>query len=255
MFAAQRLENIKKIMLQQENVNIVTLCNLLNVSDATIRRDLEKLENEGFLFKTHGGAILSKQGEERKDISQIPRYVEKDNIASQCVKLVEEADNIFIGAGATCFMLSQKLKNFPGITVVTNSIGVADELQDHVKKVYLLGGEIYTVSETKYTLNPYDDDDFKHVFLDKVIISADGVDLQVGLTSDNLRLSNLYKQAIQKANYTITLMDNSKFGRISLYAICPLAEIDCIITEPNLPDQYNEFFFSNNIQFVTASPL
>jgi len=122
-FLAERLVKIREILLERKSINITTLCKLLNISDVTIRKDLERLEEEKFLKKIHGGAVLSKGVDNRYSQTKdtFLYYKEKQQIAGEAVKLIETFNNIFIGLGSTCYLFAKLLFGYNNVRVVTNN--------------------------------------------------------------------------------------------------------------------------------------
>lgn len=253
MFAAQRLEKIKKIMYAQKNVNIATLCEILNVSDVTVRRDLEKLESDGFLFKTHGGAVLI---EKEPNISaldaEIENYEAKSKIADLACTLIEKGDSIFLGPGSTCYILSKKLKDIENITIVTNNISALGELTPHIKNVYLLGGEMSYENRMLYSLDQRNPQLLEGTYVNKVFIGISGVELKAGFTANNLGLSIVLKQAAKTSKNVIFLADHTKFDKIGLYQVVPIDFPRCVVTDEKLGDDYKQYFYEHDIKVLTA---
>jgi DeoR/GlpR family transcriptional regulator of sugar metabolism len=261
MFAAQRVEKIKEIMLEHKNINVAALTELLHVSDVTVRKDLEKLQDEGFLRKTFGGAVLieQEQGQNQKDEQSlqqlkpevtITNHAAKAYAAALAAKQVEKGDTIFLGSGVTCYLLSKMLKELKDLTVVTNNVNALNELVPHVAKVFFIGGEIVYQEGMISTSSEKVDDYFKGIYVNKAFTSATGVDLMAGLTVNHSISTFIFRKIQEMASSWTLLVEESKFGKRGIYQIAPLEAPDCMITN-NLPDEYKKVFEEKGIKVIT----
>lgn len=257
MFAAQRLEKIKEIMHKHHNVKVSSLTELLGVSGVTVRKDLDTLQAEGFLKKTFGGAILvtdnsnveTKQNRENQD-SIIENLEIKEYIAELACQHIEHGDTIFLGSGATCFLLSKKIKELRNLTVVTNNVNALNELIPHVSKVYFIGGEIVFQDGMISTSSEKVDDYFKGLYVNKAFTSATGADLLAGVTVNHNISTYTYKKIQEMASSWILLIEDEKFGRRGIYQIAAIDAPDCIITN-HVPDEYRNVFEDKDISVIT----
>lgn len=251
MLAAQRNEKIKEIMSEYKKIDVTTLSDRLRVSDVTIRKDLEKLEKEGFLKKIHGGAILK---EERSVLNEIDLEIHnlegKRLIAELAFKTIKKGDSIFLGSGSTCYMFARKLKELKDITVVTNNINALQELVPNVKNVFLLGGEIayhggILLSSGKKTGNYLED-----IQVNRAFTSITGLDLDAGLTVNRSISSFLYDTLKTAARNWTLLVDHTKFDRVNLYKVASLDEVDCIICD-KINERYRKEIIKKDKQLIS----
>ncbi len=251
MLAAQRVEKLKKMMVKYKKIDVVTLSDTLQVSDVTIRKDLEKLEEQGFLKKIHGGAILKeKQKENTSPIINVDHLEEKEKIAKLAVKTIKRGDNIFLGSGTTCYILSKMLKELTDITVVTNNINALIEIAPFVKNVYLLGGEIayhggVILSSGKRADNHLDD-----IQVNRAFTSISCLDLEAGFTVNRSVSTSLYNSVKTIAKNWTILADHTKYNRVGLYKVATISDIDCIVSDQTI-EKYNEYFSQNGVKFLT----
>ncbi|MHA6260210.1 DeoR/GlpR family DNA-binding transcription regulator [Sporosarcina sp. CAU 1771] len=248
MFAAQRIEKIKEIMLEHQNVKNSLLIELLGVSGVTIRKDLDTLQNAGFLTKSFGGATLNTGENNTKgnnSSSQTDVYIEdievKEYIANLAFQHVEKGDTIFLGSGATCYLLSKKLKELKDITVVTNNVNALNELAPIISRVFFIGGEIVFQDGMISTGSEKVDEYFKDLYVNKAFTSAAGADLVAGITVNHAISTFTYRKIQDMASSWILLMEEEKFGRRGIYQIAPLNSPNCIITN-KIPDEYRTVF-------------
>lgn len=130
MLSATRRQKIKEILMEKKSVTVTELCNIFNVSDETIRRDLKKLEQEGIIEKNYGGAILKEGVSIVPPISQRSKEFiqEKERIALEAINRIKEGMVVILDTGTTTQQIARKLKSFQHITVITNGINIVNEL-------------------------------------------------------------------------------------------------------------------------------
>lgn len=230
VFQEERLRGIMKILEKENRVLINDLSKIFNTTSVTIRKDLDQLEREGFLKRTHGGAILHKPLFHGLALIEKEKLHadEKKRIADEAVKLINEGDVIILDSGSTTTQLARNMKNLKGITVITNAVNIALELATSDLEIILTGGSFQKDSST--LIGPLADDVLKKVSADKLFHGVDGVDYELGLTTPNIIEANTSRVMMQRAGENILLVDSSKFGRRSLGVICQIKEINKIIT-------------------------
>lgn len=253
MFPGQRIDAIKKMLKEQKSIDIVTLCDTLQVSDVTVRKYLDKLEKEGFLTKMHGGAMLADNMEDEADNdSTIEEQDEKEQIADLAVTIIEDNDSIFLGPGTTCYLLSKRLKNIKNLTVVTNNVNALEELAPYVKNLYFIGGEIVYDNGIMYSHGPKALAHLEGMFVKKAFITVTGIDFKAGLTMNQTLLLEIIKKINSISKKVIILADYSKFDRIGLHQIAAIDEYDCYVSNEKLDNKYKEYFFDKNIKILTS---
>jgi DeoR/GlpR family transcriptional regulator of sugar metabolism len=230
IFQEERIRGIIKILEKENRVLITDLCKTFNTTAVTIRKDLDLLEKEGVLKRTHGGAILHKPlfhglalNEKEKLHSD-----EKERIAAEAVKYISEGDVIILDSGSTTSSLAKKMKHLKGVTVITNAINIAMELANTDIEIILTGGSLQKNSST--LIGPLADSILNKISADKLFHGVDGVDYEIGLTTPNIAEANTSRVMTKRAGEDFLLVDSSKFGRRSLGVICQIKEISKIIT-------------------------
>ena len=230
IFQEERMRGIMKILEKENRVLITDLCKTFNTTAVTIRKDLDILESQGALKRTHGGAILYKPlfhglalNEKEKLNSD-----EKERIANEAVKLISEGDVIILDSGSTTTQLARKMTNLKGITIITNAVNIALELANSDLEIILTGGALQKNSST--LVGPFAEDALRKISADKLFHGVDGIDYEIGLTTPDITEANTSRVMMQRAGENILLVDSSKFGRRSLGVICQIKEIDKIIT-------------------------
>jgi len=265
MFAAERQKKIKEILLEYKQINVSSLSKLIGVTEATARKDLEVLEKEGFLEKTHGGATLIDNGSSfpvsvmSSQIDTDIYKVDKKKIAEVCCKIIKSGETVFLGAGSTCFHIAQAIRentDFKNLVVITNSIGVMQVLYglDNVN-VITVGGQLmkglpYPASYGKIAIAQ-----LKELFVTRSFFAVDAVSTQHGYMLSSTESADFIEQLIKQSMESYVVADYSKFDKISLLKLCDLDGIRHIVTNENIPDSYKEYYYNNHIQLFTTAKV
>lgn len=260
MFAAERLERIKSIMLQRKVVNISTLTEILKVSDVTVRKDLDKLEKDQFLRKTHGGAVLIENqdlelGEQDPSELTIDHRVLKEQIAEIALTMVDEGDSIFVGGGTTCYLLCKKLKEAKNITIVSNNISGLNEAAPYFPNQYIVGGQMLYKNGFISTGGAKSLSYLEGIFVNKAFISVDGVALDVGYTTNEITQLDIFQQVHKIARQIIVMADYTKFNQFGIHRIASIEFADCVITNEKVDNKFKESLFKKNIKLLTSYNL
>ena len=230
MLAGVRHHKIKEMVDEKGTIRVTELSKMLGVTDETIRRDLERLESEGKLIRTHGGAMSTK---EEEDVPHFQREVihqdEKMSVAKEALKLIEEEDIIFLDASSSALYLARLIPDMR-LTVLTNSIQVCVVLSGHSKITVISTGGTLSARSMSYVgqaaLNTLD-----FYYVDKFFFSCKGLDEAWGI-SDGNELQALVKQkVIERATKRILLLDHSKLGKKAFARISSCSVIDTIIVD------------------------
>ena len=237
MLARQRQAFILDRVREDGAVRVAELVRALGVSDMTVRRDLEVLHDRGLLEKVHGGATLLagtalfEPGFAAKSALQ---QAEKDAIAEAAVALVEPGMAIAVSAGTTTYALAQRLAYVPGLTVVTNSVPVADVLHHSgpADQTIILTGGVRTPSDA--LAGPFAVAALRTVHVDLVFMGVHGMDLRSGFTCPNLLEADTDRALIEVGRRLIVVADHSKWGVIGISSIARLDQADVLITDSGI---------------------
>ena len=230
IFQEERIQGIRKILERENRVLVNDLCKTFTTTTVTIRKDLDLLEKEGFLKRTHGGAILNRplfQGLPLSEKEKLHLH-EKECIADEAVKMIHEGDVVILDSGSTTTQLARRMKELKGVKVITNAVNIAFELANSKLEVILTGGVLQKNSSTM--VGPLAEDVLGKISADKLFQGVDGIDYEIGLTTPDIAEANTSRVMMQRAGEKILLVDSSKFGRRSLGVICPVKAVDKIIT-------------------------
>jgi DeoR/GlpR family transcriptional regulator of sugar metabolism len=237
VLARQRQTLILDRVREDGGVRVADLARDLGVSDMTVRRDLELLHNRGLLEKVHGGATsrpgsaLFEPGFAAKSALQEP---EKDAIAEAAVALVMPGTAIGISAGTTTYALARRLVDIPGLTVVTNSVPVADVLHQAARsdQTIILTGGVRTPSDA--LVGPFAVAALRTIHVDLVFMGVHGMDPHSGFTTPNVLEADTDRALVASGRRLVVVADHSKWGVIGISSIARLEEADTLVTDDGL---------------------
>ncbi|HHV98910.1 MAG TPA: DeoR/GlpR transcriptional regulator [Clostridiaceae bacterium] len=256
MFGVQRLNKIREIILELEFVSVSTLSEMLGVSEVTIRRDLEKLENEGFINKTYGGAVLNKDYKSEKDVilkqeSNNEAEDEINLISRIAVQMIQENNAIFLGGGPIGRSIAKNIADTKRILVITNDVFVATELFDKANvKVTVAGGDL--VPSKGIMIGPRVIKTLQEVHVNKAFIDVQGVDFKFGYSVESYDESNIIKEIMKNADEAIALADYKKFNSISYTKLGELDLFKIVISNKEIPENYKKYYYDNFIKLYTT---
>lgn len=249
MLAIERRNKILSILQKESRVVVSDLSTTFNVTEETIRRDLEKLEKEGYAKKTYGGAIINENV--NVDLPYTVRkkanVSNKQRIAEMISSLIEDGDHVMMDASSTAVYVAKHLKNKKNITLITNSIEILIELADMTGwKVLSTGG---TLKEGSLSLVGYQAENMISNFhVDKAIVSCKGIDIEKGVTDSNEMDAHIKKLMFDAANVKILAADSSKFNRISFTKISDISDIDVLVTDSELDGKWIQTLHTMNVK-------
>ncbi len=236
---------------REKSVLVKNLSKQFGVNPETIRNDLTFLEKEGKLKKAYGGAYLPEGV--RNDINVRIRETiflkEKKAIARCCVNYIEDGDTLFLDCSTTSLHIAKNIINKNSLTVVTNSMMVANELSNNVNvKTILLGGVLDNHSlsvlgvKTISNLSDY--------YVDKTFVSCRGLDIESGITDSNEEQAKVRRMMLERGKTGYLILDNTKFDLISFISIGDISLVDCVITEKDISNDWKEHFKRNNVKLI-----
>lgn len=250
MYQEERLISILHFLNEHKRISVEQICNLLNVSRDTARRDLVRLEEESAIIRTRGGAILPSQHLEVKDYSHRLETVsnEKRVIGNRGAKLINEGDSIILDASTTVQVCAEEIQT--ACTIITNSINQADVLSSKPNvNIYLLGGELH--KEHRFLFGSSVVEKLSHYFVDKAFIGVVGIS-ESGLTSAHEADGLVKQKMISQAKQVIALADHTKIGVTGFYKFAELQEIDLLITDKTPENSFLEWLKKYNVELLVT---
>lgn len=253
LIPAQRHERIREYLEVHRVARTADLCEMLGVSEATVRRDLEYMEAQGILERTHGGAILTQR------VPLAPEYAhrartrtdEKRSIGALAASLIEDGDVIFINGGTTCTQVVSHIRNKPNVTVVTNNVMAALEASNADFRLILLGGLF--VGWTNSVAGPFAVEMVRQIYADKAFIGVEGISPKFGCTVPSEDEAQLVREMIRRTRGPVTVVaDHSKWGAVSNFEVAPLSRIHRLITDGGLDASARAELAAHSVEVLIA---
>ncbi|MFF2446629.1 DeoR/GlpR family DNA-binding transcription regulator [Neobacillus sp. NPDC058068] len=248
MLVAERQRKIVELVNDRLSIRVSELSKIFSVTEETIRRDLEKLEKENLLMRSHGGAVSVEKDQSEPSYleREITNVGEKKAIAVEAVQLIEPGDQIILDASSTAWYVAKELPDIP-LTVVTNSIKVAIELSKKEQiKVISTGGQL--LSSSLSYVGPLAERSLSFYHVNKAFLSCKGVHLENGLSDSNELQALLKGKMMETADKTILMVDSSKFGTRAFSQIASLSNVDSIITDSKIAKNTKKQLEENKIK-------
>ena len=255
LMPAERQEYIVNLIQQKKGVRVSLLSQVLSVSEVTIRRDLEKLEEQGLLERTHGGAILTQR------MRQEPLYIQKERIHTEAKRaigkaaasLINEGETIFVHSGSTTRQIFSHLGHIPRLRVITSNAAAIAELGNREESIELIvvGGTYRWQSNS--LVGPIALATIAQINAAKTFLGVDVISLQHGLTTPIQAEAEIARAMIEQTRGTIIVVaDHSKIGVVAEFVSCPLKKVGAIVTDATLDEDWRESLAAEGIGIVVA---
>ncbi len=237
MTKEERHQLILDTLIKHESAQVSDLSAALEVSAVTIRKDLTELENGNKLYRSHGKAILINPYINNRSVNEKEKLAteEKNAIGRAAAEMISKDDSIIIASGTTVHALARNIKPIHKLTVVSASLQVSEILTaNEAIEIIQLGGTLRHSSNS--VVGKYAEQVLPSFCCSKLFLGVDGIDLEFGLTTTDVREADLNKEMMRTAQKTIVLADSSKFRRRGFSKIANIEDIDIIITDAGVPD-------------------
>lgn len=238
MLIEERRQHILSLIQKQGRVLVDELSTSLNLSQITIRKDLDYLESKDLLVRTHGGALPAQAGalsdptiQEKEEL----HHEEKVKIAKAAAAMISEGQCIILDSGTTTTEIARSLSSLRHLTVITNALNIAADLARSNFEIIMIGGTLRKNSLS--VVGPLAEDVLKEMHADIVFLGVDGFDTKIGLTTPNLLEARVNRAMAEAAEKVVAVCDSSKFNRKSLSLIVGASAIDHVITDSNLSSE------------------
>ncbi len=253
MFAVERQKKILDTLKNEGSVWVSKLSHELGVTEETVRRDLEKLEKQEALVRTHGGAIPIAESNHEMSLEKRKHLNAdiKERLAKEAVKHIVPGDVVFLDASTTTFYMARELKNLKDITVVTNSIRVVSELAGYSNiKVIGVGGYVSNNQSFVGTLacNYIQE----NCYANKVFFSSRGITRAGGILDSNEQEWAIKQCMIKNSDKKYYLCDKSKIERIGFAKLAAFDDIDYFITEKNFDKDLERTLSETEVKVITV---
>ena len=244
-----RRKKILELLEREGKVTVAGLSAELGATVVTIRSDLSALEENGYLERIPGGALL--KAHLRPQMSGGVNLPEKQAIAAATAGLIRDGDTLFINSGTTTREVALALKQHRNLNVVTNSVAVASELSGiPTFRVILLGGELN--SQYLFTCGGDAQEQLQKYQADYAILSLDGVSVENGITTYHADEAIIDRMMVERAQKTLIVADHTKLGHAGFSLICPLQQVHTLLTDTCCNPETLEAIREQKVRVITA---
>jgi DeoR/GlpR family transcriptional regulator of sugar metabolism len=235
LFPAERHQQILTLLAQAGRVAVGDLSQRFSVSEVTIRADLQELAEQGLLIRTHGGAVPADRAPELAlNLRRQQQVAEKDRIGAAAAAAINHGEAVFLDTSSTSLAIAQNLKRHRDLTILTNSLALAQSLiNTHSITVVLAGGTLQR--DTMSLVGPDGLDTLKKFNIQKGFFGAHGLDALAGLTDVSAAEAEVKRQVIPLCREVIAVLDATKWGRVGLASFARLDQLRSIVTNEPIP--------------------
>ncbi len=254
MLAVERRSIIEQTIIKNKSVLVPELAKQFDVTTETIRSDLEKLEKQGVLVRTYGGATLVESVEADMSIHErdTVNFEGKQSIGIRAAQMIKDGETIFLDASTSSLHVARNIKDKKSITVITNAEKIVMELAGLSDiKVISTGGMLHA-KNMSYVGRIVEETIRSHYFANKVFFSCRGVTLARGMMESTEAEAEIKKAMIDCSESAIFLCDRKKLGRLGVPVIYELNKIDCFITDIKLDEEWNKALIQNDVRIITV---
>lgn len=258
MLAKERQDKILSIIQTQNSIRIADIIRDFRVSHETARRDLDTLQDQNLIKRVHGGAVLADDAPtllnttpESTSKSTKSSMAERVAIGKAAAAMIKDGETVFLSVGLTVQQVAKALRKRKGITVLTNSVLVLNELLNTDIQVYVLGGAVNNSEnniEGDLALQT-----LSNFYVDISFISAGGVSQDMGISDYSLEVAKLNRHIIDRSKKSVLLAHSKKFGKTCLSIVCPLNDVQTVITDSALSESDRDYILENDIELILAN--
>lgn len=234
--------------MEKRHVTARDLAVSMDVSEATVRRDLHALAETGELEVVYGGATLSRRTDFSFSSKEQRNLEAKRTIGRLAAELVGDGEQLFLDSGTTCFQMAPSLKRKRGLSIIVNSARLALELDVPGTSVIMLGGQYRP--DRMDTIGPLCTASLDQLRGYIAFIGADGLGMEFGPAAADIESAHLYRLAVRNAREAILIADHSKFLSPSLFKIVDWDQISKLVTDQRPSEQWIEFLHKRNIVLI-----
>ncbi len=250
-----RRAEILKELDEKGKVFVHELSDKFNISEVTIRNDLDHLEKQNMLIRARGGAIKIKQYHVGLDISLTDKQKEfmkeKQRIGKRAAQFIENGDTIILDSGTTTTEVAKNLGNFKELTIITNALNIAGILSEYEHFNVFIPGGILRKKSLSF-VGSLAEESLSKFYCDKLFLGVDGFDITYGLSTPNVEEARLNKIMIDLAEEVIVVTDSRKFQNRKFAFIAPVTEVDVVITDAGIPEEVKSQLEKSGIDVVIA---
>ncbi|HSQ25765.1 MAG TPA: DeoR/GlpR family DNA-binding transcription regulator [Anaerolineales bacterium] len=248
----ERQRDLIRLVERKGRLSVAQICEQFNVSEATARRDLETLTEQGLIQRVHGGAILIRHAEPEEPVLRRSneQEAEKERIGRAAAALIQEGETVFLGSGTTVLQVAQHFGTSKN-TVITNSLPVINLLSGNENITLIALGGILRDSELSF-IGHITEQAVSELRADKVIIGIRAISLDHGLTNDYLPETLTDRAILNAGRKIIIVADHTKCDVVSTAYVAPLTSIDLLVTDEKTDLKFIERLRKHDIEVMVA---
>ena len=246
MLAAERQAKIVEIIRRQGSAQVEDLAQNLQVSTMTIRRDLEKLQEDNLLERCHGGAVAKQEVAYAEKCTSHKEG--KRKLAAACRSLVSDGDNIYLDAGTTTYEIAKVIQDVSDIMVVTNDLEIAGLLKNSPAEILLCGGVVQT--STGSMLGYYATQMLENFRFDVGFFGAASINEELEVSTPTVDKAFLKRMALERCSRGYLVVDESKFGKQAMAKVSHLADYTAVITDRNFTEEEKEEAKKSGVRII-----
>lgn len=246
----KRTNKILEILIEENKIEVALLAKKLDVSQVTIRKDLDDLEEQGIVKREHGFAVLRSQHDINGRVAY--HYEEKKKIAKKACELINDGDTVMIENGSCCAVLADTLTSCKkDLTIITNSSFIAGYIRGKSNFQIILLGGIYQ-HDSQVNVGPMIKQCIENFFVDLFFIGTDGYHSKIGFTNQDQMRAQAVRDMANQANRIIVLTESEKFSRHGVVPLNLKDQIKMVITDSNISDTMKLELANKNIEVLIS---
>jgi len=251
----ERRQYIRQLVTDRQRATVAELCEMLNVSASTIRRDLDQLEQDGVLQRRYGGAVASGAMQAAPEPPLLARaseqIQEKRLIGQAAAAMVQDGQTLFLTGGTTTTHVAAYLRGRQGLTVITNALNIANMLADDPEITLIVIGGLLRKMELSL-VGPITEKALHDLRADMIIMGIRAIHPEFGLTNDTLLESANDQRMIQCAPKLVVVADHTKFGRVAPRFVASASAMDVLVTNSDAPEDMLEKLRDSGVEVVVV---
>jgi len=248
----ERQRELTRLVGKIGRLSVAQICQQFGISEATARRDLEALSEQGLIQRVYGGAILVRQAAPEEPVLRrsYEQEGEKERIGRAAAALIQDGETVFLGSGTTVLQVAQHIVA-RNLTVITNSLPVINRMSEKENITLIALGGMLRVSELSF-IGHITELAVSEVRADKVIIGIRAISLEQGLTNDYLPETLTDRSILKAGRETIIVADHTKCGVVSTAFVAPLTAINTLVTDDQTDTEFIESLRTQGIGVIVA---
>jgi len=241
-----RHTRILEILTTQKRIEVARLAGLVDVSQVTVRKDLDQLEAQGLIHREHGFAVISSMDDINNRLAY--HYDIKRAIAAAAAGTVQNGETVMIESGSCCALLADALvRSKQDVTIITNSAFIAGYIRKAPgAKIVLLGGDYQT--ESQVMVGPITRKCAEEYFVDKLFIGTDGFTERSGFTGTNRMRAEAVRDMARQAAKVVILTEAEKFAQQGVVALMNTEQVDTVYTDDRIPEASEAYLREHGVQ-------